>query len=119
MIRGQVFPTVREAIHHTVTRAEQPMKEIAAHLDWSPSELSMRTALGGDSARAFPADDDHLIRVMAYTGDYSPVLTMAAKLGLDVRPRVVDVGRVVEVVRADLRRVEQMLLDLKPPRGAK
>lgn len=83
-MKAKPFPTLREAIHHTATASGIPMKAVAADLDLSPSELSMRTTLGEDG-RAFPADK--LIRLQELTGDVSILLTMADRLGYEIRPK--------------------------------
>jgi hypothetical protein len=82
---AKAFRTIREAIHHTATACGVPMKALAADLDYSPSDLSMRTTLAED-ARAFPADD-RLIRLQELTGDHSILATMADRLGYEVRPK--------------------------------
>ena len=50
-IKGRAFRSLREAVHHTATQ-NGPMKNIASDLDWSPSELCLRTTLGTDNAVA-------------------------------------------------------------------
>jgi len=87
-IKGQTFPTLREAVHHTATQ-NGPMKIIAAELDWSPSDLCLRTTLGTDNARPFPLDDplERAIRIQQVTGDHSILATMADRLGFEVRPK--------------------------------
>lgn len=83
----RVFGTLREAIHATASQSGMSLRALAGDLDWSPSELSMRIALGGDSARAFPADDAHLVRMMQVTKNYSVLATLADLLGFDITPK--------------------------------
>lgn len=112
---GFVFASLREAIHATATRAPVPMKALAIELDWSPSELSMRTTLGEDNARAFPADDAHLLKLMQVTGDHSVLLTLADKLGYELVTKRDRVPEIVEQVRGqlvDLTKQVQLLLDM-------
>ena len=82
-----IFPTLREAIHHTTTRSGIPMKQIAAELDWSPSMLSFATTLGQENVKAFPADDAHLVKLMEVTGDDSILATLAFKRGYELVPK--------------------------------
>lgn len=115
MARASAFPTLREAIHHTVTRSGVPMKAIAADLDWSPSQLSMATTLG-DEGRPFPADDAHLVKLMRLTDDHSVLMTLAELLGYEVRAKESQLPRLVAEVRDELRVLApkiQMILDLK------
>jgi hypothetical protein len=85
---GRVLASLREAIHKTATGSGMPMKALAAELDWSPSELSHRTTLGGESLKPFPADDEHLIKIQKVTGDVSILMTMADQLGFEApRPK--------------------------------
>ncbi len=112
---SRVFPSVREAVHGTATGAAQPMKALAAELDWSPSELSMRTTLGGDSGRAFPCDDEHLIKLMRLTQDYSVLFTLADLCGFELQPKKERIAEMVQELQRDvanfLPRV-QMLLEI-------
>lgn len=103
-MKGQVFRTLRESIHHTVTRSGIPMKAIAAELDMSPSTLSMATTLGDDNARAFPADDAHLVKLIEITGDASILMTLADRLGYELRPKPQKAAaELLEEVRDGLR----------------
>ncbi len=120
-MNGRVFPTLREAIHHTATRSGRSMKEIAAELDWSPTMLSFVTTLGEDNAKTFPLDN-RLIRLMEFTGDISPLMTLADKLGYDLTPKRDQTAQIVEAFRSEVadlnRRMEQLLLNLEPtPKG--
>lgn len=83
---GKAFGSLREAIHDTATRSPRPMKELAAELDYSPSDLSMRTTLGEENSRPFPADD-RLIKIQQLTGDHSILATMADALGYELHPK--------------------------------
>ena len=83
--RGRRCSSLREAIHATAT-GNGPMKPLAAEMDWSPSEFCRRTTLGDDNTLSFPADD-RLIRLQELTGDHSILITMADRLGYDVRPK--------------------------------
>lgn len=102
-MNGRAYPSVREAIHATATRGTVPMKALASDLDWSPSELSMRTTLGDDNARSFPADDDHLVKMMERTDDDSILMTLAAKRGYELLPKRDRVPEMVEQLRSDLK----------------
>jgi sugar phosphate isomerase/epimerase len=112
---SRVFPTIREAIHATATNGTLSMKHLAAELDYSPSELSMRTTLGGDSARPFPADDDHLVRLMKAMQDYSVLLTLADLCGFELQPKKERVAEMVQELQRDLANFVprvQMLLEI-------
>jgi hypothetical protein len=86
----------------TATGSGRPMKAIAADLDWSPSDLAHRTTLGGDSARPFPADDEHLVGLMRTTGDYSVLATIADLCGYQIEPKKERVGAMVADLNARL-----------------
>jgi hypothetical protein len=115
MTGSRVFPSLRESIHATATTGKLSMKALAAELDYSPSELSMRTTLGGDSARAFPCDDEHLVKLMRITQDFSVLFTMADLCGFELQPKK---ERIAEMVAELQRTVEtlgprmQMLLEI-------
>ena len=120
---GRIFPTLREALHATATGAKLPMKQLPAELDWSPSEFSMRTTLGGESARVFPADDDHLVRLMRVTGDFSILATLAELCGFELQPKKERLGELLVEVRAELSRTQakmhQLALELDEAGGGK
>lgn len=112
---GQVFQSLREAIHHTFTRSKVPMKALAAEMDWSPSQLSMATTLGEENARPFPADDEHLIKGQKLTGDYSILLTMADLLGCEVRLKQDSTPELLAEVKQEIRLLMpkiQMILEI-------
>lgn len=115
-MNARVFGSLREAIHATATSAKQPMKVLAAELDWSPSELSHRTTLGGDAIRPFPADDEHLIKLMRVTGDYSPLATIADLCGFEIAPKKDRWPELVTELKQEAQRLSdriQLVLDLK------
>jgi hypothetical protein len=113
----RIYRSVREAIQMTATSSPRPMKAIAADLDWSPSDLAHRTALGGDSTRPFPADDEHLIGLMRATNDYSILATLADLCGYELTPKRERTAELLVEVQADLvrtqQRMEQLSLDLR------
>lgn len=114
-MHAKVFPSLRDAIHATATKGTPPMKALASELDWSPSELSMRTTLGDDNARPFPADDAHLVRLMQITGDHSILATLADKLGYELMPKRDRIPEIVSGLRDDflaLNRKFQLVLDM-------
>jgi hypothetical protein len=82
---ARVFPNIREAIHATATGVPS-MKVLAGELDMSPSELSHRTTLGGDSGKSFPADDT-LVNLMRATENYSILATLADLCGFELQPK--------------------------------
>jgi len=82
---GRILPSVREALFATATGARQPMKVLAGELDMSPSELSHKTTLGGDNSKSFPCDDEHLVRLMKVTNDYSVLYTLADLCGFELK----------------------------------
>lgn len=104
----QTFRTLREAIHHTATRAGVPMKALAADLDYSPSDLSMRTTLGDENARPFPADD-RLIRLQQLTGDHSILATMADALGYELHPKQERVPELVAQLAQEAKRLNESI----------
>lgn len=114
-MNGKLYPSLREAIHGTASASKLPMKQLAAELDWSPSDFSMRTTLGGDSVRVFPADDEHLVKLLKVTGDHSVLLTLADLLGYEVRPKEERTAELLAEVQRDLKAFMpkfQMVLDL-------
>lgn len=127
MSMSRAFPSVREAIHATATTNKISMKDLAPKLDWSPSELSMRTTLGGESARPFPADDEHLVQIMKATQDYSILFTLADLCGFEVQPKKERVAEMVMALRRDmadfLPRVQMLLeipgFELRPEKPTK
>lgn len=100
MLAPRVYPTIREAVNATATSYRLGMKHLAAELDYSPSDLSHRTTLGGDSARPFPADD--LVGLMRVTGDYSILATIADLCGFQIEPKKERVGEMVADLNARL-----------------
>jgi hypothetical protein len=103
MMTSQTFGTIREAIHHTATASGVPMKSLAADLDLSPSNLSMRTTLGTDGI-PFPADD-RLIRLQKLTGDHSILATMADALGYELHPKQERLPELVASLIAEHKRL--------------
>jgi hypothetical protein len=83
-MNGQIFPSIREAIHHTATASGIPMKSLAADLDYSPTEMSMRTTLGTEG-REFPASK--LVKLQKLTKNVSILMTEADQLGYELRPK--------------------------------
>lgn len=118
---GRVFVTLRDAINATASGSKMPMKQLAGELDWSPSELSMRIALSGESARAFPADDEHLVKLMRVTGDHSIVYTLAALLGYDLEPKKERIGELLLQVQQQIKsaqdQMKQLSLELGETKG--
>lgn len=121
-MKHQVFGTVREAIHHTATASGVPMKALAADLDLSPSNLSMRTTLGTDGI-PFPADD-RLVLLQKLTGDCSILSTMAASLGFELHPLQERLPELVAQLVAEHKRLSesvQLVLAtpwINPPRDS-
>lgn len=120
-VEPRVFSTLRDAINFTVYQSGKPLKEIAAELDWSPSQLSMAATLGDDNARAFPLDDAHLLKLIRVTGNPSILHTLADLCGFDpasLRPKVVDVAREIaearRAIEAGAARLEQLTLRWPP-----
>jgi len=110
-----VFQDVREAINATASRSTKSMREVAGLLDWSPSELSMRIALGGDSARAFPADDEHLVKLMRVTGDFSILATLADLCGFELQPKRERTAEILTEVQGAIKALlpkMQLVLDM-------
>jgi hypothetical protein len=122
-MNGRVFATMRDAINHAATRSGKSQKEIAGELDWSPTMLSLATTLGEENARPFPCDDAHLVRMMAYTGDHSPLLTLADKLGYELVPRrdrtAEMVAALTQTVQGVQKTLEQLSLGLDGGQGSK
>lgn len=121
MTSARVFGSLREAIHATATGARLPMKALAAELDWSPSELSHRTTLGGENSKAFPADDEHLVRLQRVTGDYAILATMADLLGFELAPKRERTAELLADVQEQIRALMpkvQLVLDMGAEAGA-
>lgn len=116
-----VYASLREAIHGTATRSTKPLREIAPLLDWSPFELSMRITLGGDSARPFPMDEEHLLRLMQVTNDYSILATLADRCGYELQPKKDRLGAVLAGIQEQLKQtqdqVRQLSLELGETKG--
>lgn len=115
---GRAFASLRDAIFATASASRLPMKAIASELDWSPSDLAHRIGQGGESARPFPADDDHFVKLMRVTGDHSPLYTLCELLGYDppqpradkLPERMVKLTEAAEALQRDIR---QLVLDFK------
>lgn len=91
------------------------MKELAAELDYSPSDLSMRTTLGEENSRSFPADD-RLIRIQQLTGDHSILATMADALGYELHPKQERLPELVANLASEAKRLnEHIQLVLSTP----
>jgi len=120
---GRVYPSVRDAIFATAHSGTPPMQDLARDLDWSKSEMSMHTMPEGPTARAFPCDDDHLVKLMRLTGDFSILMTLAHACGFELVPRRERTAEEVAALRADLqafgKRMEQLSLGLAPAPGRK
>lgn len=101
MSGSRVFPSLREAIHSAATTGRLSMKTLAAELDYSPSELSMRTTLGGDSSRVFPFED-RLVTMMKAQNDFSPLFTLADLCGFELQPKKERVHEMVQELQRDL-----------------
>lgn len=111
-MKGQVFRSIPEAIHHTY--ADHPDKKtLSADLDYSPSNLSQRTNLAEDPQYPFPATD-RLIRLQELTGDFSILLTMADRLGFEVHPKrdhLPEILRGIQETQQELgRKIQQLEL---------
>ena len=104
-MKGQTFEGIREAIHHTATASGVPMKSLAADLDLSPSNLSMRTTLGTDGI-PFPADD-RLIKLQQLTGDHSILSTMDEALGYELHPKQERLPELVASLIAEHKRLNE------------
>jgi len=113
-IRGQAFRTLREAVHHTATQ-NGPMKNIASDLDWSPSELCLRSTLGTDNARPFPLDDptERAVTLQQMTGDYSILLTMAEKLGFELKLKADRYPEMLQHVATSLEHITKEFSQLR------
>ncbi len=106
-MRAKAFGSIREAIHHTASNSGVPMKALAADLDYSPSDLSMRVTLS-DDGRPFPADD-RLIRIQQVTGDHSIVATMAEALGYELHPKQERVPELVAQLAHEAKRLNESI----------
>lgn len=121
MSETRVYPSVREAIHAVATTGPLSMKLLAPELDWSPSELSMRSTLGGDRLRSFPIDDGRITKLMKAQGDFSPLATLADDCGFELRTKERDVPKLVKEAKASvgeaLKKFQQLLLELDETKG--
>ncbi len=106
-MRAKAFRSIREAIHHTASNSGVPMKALAADLDYSPSDLSMRVTLS-DDGRPFPADD-RLIRIQQVTGDHSILATMAEALGYELHPKQERVPELVAQLAHEAKRLNESI----------
>jgi hypothetical protein len=105
--RHSVHASVRAAIHHTVSSAPC-LKTLAGDLDLSPSMLSAASTLGeGDHIRHFPAE--RLVELMRLTGDDSILMTMAALLGYDLRPRSERVSESINRLTGEMEILSELL----------
>jgi hypothetical protein len=116
MSASRIFSSLRDAVHSTATTGKLSMKGLAAEIDYSPSELSMRITLGGDSARPFPCDEDHLVKMMKVQEDYSILFTLADQCGFELQPKKERLAEMVMEMRRSIEqlipRAEQILLEI-------
>jgi len=117
----RVYASIREAVHAVASTGRLSMKQLAPELDWSPSELSMRTTLGGDRMRMFPLDDGRLVKMMKAQDDYSPLATLANDCGFELRAKERDVTKMVADAKASVseavKKFQQLILELDAPKG--
>jgi hypothetical protein len=106
-MKSKAFRTIPEAIHATYSD-HADKKSLAADLDYSPSNLSQRTSLSEDAQYPFPATD-RLIRLQEITGNVSILLTMADRLGFEVRPKAERMPELVEHLTAEARRLNDSI----------
>lgn len=114
-MKGKVCGSLKESVHASATATGMALKAVAAELDWSPSELSMRIALWGDNARAFPCDDEHLVKMLRVTGDHSVLFTLADLLGYECKPKTENFGELLQDVHSQAKALMpklQLVLDL-------
>jgi hypothetical protein len=110
-MRAKAFRSIREAIHHTASASGVPMKALAADLDYSPSDLSMRVTLS-DEGRPFPADD-RLIRLQQLTGDHSILATMADALGYELKLKADRYPEMLQHVASSLEHITKEFSQLR------
>ena len=87
---------ISEALNRTVYGSGVALKNIAAELDMSSSELSRRVSENGSIY--FPLEK--LPRLMAVTGDYSILDVIAEHAGREVKMKEVSPTQLVEDVKA-------------------
>lgn len=71
------FSTLRQCVHHTALNYPKGMKELAADLDLSESELSRRLNPSEDDKRS--CDVNLMVRIVEITGDLAPLHWFMAK----------------------------------------
>lgn len=104
---NKTFRSLREAIYHTASQSGVPMKSLAADLDYSPSDLSMRVTLS-EEGRPFPADD-RLIKIQQLTGNHSILATMAEALGYELHPKRERMPELVQALAAEAKRLNESI----------
>lgn len=67
----QRFSTLRQCVHHTALTYPKGMKQLAADLDLSESELSRRLNPSEDDKRS--CDVNLMVRIVEITGDLAPL----------------------------------------------
>ena len=73
----QSYGSCREFVASRVHQHSRPQKEIAADMDYSPSDLSRKLSQNPDDSRRFTLDD--LEKYIEVTGDTKPVMYLAEK----------------------------------------
>lgn len=71
------FSTLRQCVHHTALSYSRGMKDLAADLDLSESELSRRLNPSEDDKRS--CDVNLMVRIVEVTGDQEPLHWLMAK----------------------------------------
>ena len=81
----QRFPTLRDCVHHSVLNDPRGMKNVAADVDLSLSELSRRlNPTDGDNRSC---DVNLMVSIMSSTGDLTPLRWLIARFVPDETQR--------------------------------
>jgi hypothetical protein len=104
-MNGRIYPTLREATHETYSNHSNK-QGLAWDLEWDKAEISNRTSQA-DAYRPFPADDpkERLVTFMQKTGDLSYLMTLADKLGCEIKIKADRLPELVQALTSEAKRL--------------
>lgn len=112
----QRFSTLRQCVHHTALNYPRGMKNLAADLDLSESELSRRLSPSENDNRS--CDVNLMVQIMDLTQDYTPLHWLMARFLRDPDARK---QAAVEQLAQLMPAIATLLADagVTSPKGAK
>lgn len=106
-MNGRIFPSLQEAIYHSAHSSGVDMKVIAAELDYSPSNLSTRATITENPVAPFPSSK--LVTLQHITNDISILMTMADRLGYEIRPKQERMPELIGHLATEAKRLNESI----------